>query len=329
MTQIKKINRRNFIRISAFTIPMLSSLKTLKAGVSPEAKKPLVISTWKFGFDANTEAWEILKYNGKSIDAVEKGANLTESSHNLSVGLGALPDRTGHVTLDACIMDENGKAGSVAFLERIKHPVSVARKIMELTPHVMLVGSGAQEFALKNGFKLEKNKLSAEARIEYKKWKIKQKELEKQGNENNHDTIGMLAMDSAQNISGSCTTSGLAYKLRGRVGDSPIIGAGLFVDNEIGAATATGLGEMVIRICGAHTTVELMRQGYSPKEACKMTIERIVKKMPELSKDNQIGILAVNKNGEYGAYSIQKNFHFAVCDLEKGNRIEESGYYFQ
>jgi N4-(beta-N-acetylglucosaminyl)-L-asparaginase len=321
------INRKKFLRISALSIPVIAGLKSLKANAFTK-KSPLVISTWKFGFDANTKAWETLSTNGSALDAVEKGVNLTEASHNLSVGLDALPDRTGHVTLDACIMDEKGRAGSVAFLERIKHPVSVARKVMETTPHVMLVGSGAQEFALKNGFKLEKDKLSAEAKKNYMQWKEKQKVLQKQGRENNHDTIGMLAMDSNDNLSGSCTTSGLAYKLRGRVGDSPIIGAGLFVDNEIGAATATGVGEMVIRICGAHTVVELMRQGYSPKEACKMAVERLAKKMPDLSKENQVGFLAINKLGEYGAFSLHKNFHYAVCDSEKGNRIEEAEFYF-
>ncbi len=325
------INRRKFLQISAFTVPVLAGIKNLRAGSlhKQNSTKPLVISTWKFGYDANTAAWEILKNNGRALDAVEKGVNITEASHNLSVGLNALPDRTGHVTLDACIMDEKGKAGSVAFLERIKHPVSVARKVMETTPHVMLVGSGAQEFAVKNGFKLEKNKLSAEAKTAFDKWKKEQKELEKKGGEYNHDTIGMLAIDQSENLSGSCTTSGMAYKLRGRVGDSPIIGAGLFVDNEIGAATATGVGEMVIRICGAHTVVELMRQGHSPKDACKMAIERMASKMPEQAKANQVGFLALNKNGEYGAFALQKNFFYAVYDEKNGNRIEEAEYHFE
>src|SRR6185503_6496676 len=232
-------------------------------------------------------------------------------------------------TLDACIMDEFFNCGSVAFLERIKHPVSVARRVMEKTPHVMLVGSGAQQFAVSEGFPLEDQKLSPEAQKAYNYW-LKNSEykpiinIESKGNrgpsyqpafnsgEFNHDTIGMVAMDINSNLSGSCTTSGMGFKMRGRVGDSPIIGAGLFVDNEVGACSATGQGEDVIRVAGSHCVVEFMRQGLSPEAACKKTIERIVKIKGAKAKDIQVAFIALNKKGEVGAYAINKGFNYAV-----------------
>jgi N4-(beta-N-acetylglucosaminyl)-L-asparaginase len=237
---------------------------------------------------------------------------------NLSVGLGGLPDRDGHVTLDASIMDEKGRCGGVAFLERIKHPISVARLVMEKTQHVLMVGEGAQKFALDNGFILESAKLSAEAEKLYKEW-LKSSTYKPMINIENHDTIGMVAMDEFGNLSGSCTTSGLAYKMHGRVGDSPIIGAGMYVDNEVGAACATGVGETVLRICGSYLVVELMRQGLSPEEACKKAVERLIKKNPNY-KDVQVGFLALNKNGVHGAYSLQKGFTYALADSE-GNKL--------
>jgi len=226
-------------------------------------------------------------------------------------------------------MDEFSNCGSVAFLERIKHPISVARRVMEKTPHVMLVGSGAQQFAISEGFPLEEQKLSPDAQRSYDDW-LKKSEYKPvinienskghgpfapaqfENGEWNHDTIGMVAMDTNGNLSGSCTTSGMGFKMRGRVGDSPIIGAGLFVDNEVGACTATGQGEDVIRISGSHTVVELMRQGLSPEEACKKAIERIIKIKKEKAKDIQVAFLALNKKGEVGAFAIQKGFSYAI-----------------
>jgi N4-(beta-N-acetylglucosaminyl)-L-asparaginase len=265
------------------------------------------------------------------LDAVEKGVMVTEAEQNCCVGLGANPDRDGFVTLDACIMDEFSNCGSVAFLERIKHPIAVARRVMEKTPHVMLVGSGAQQFAVAEGFPLEEQKLSPSAEKSYKEW-LKNSEYKppainvesKQGGhgpfapfklsngEWNHDTIGMVAMDTHGNFSGSCTTSGAGFKMRGRLGDSPIIGAGLFVDNEVGACTATGQGEDVIRVAGSHSVVELMRQGLSPEMACKKVIERIVRIKGAKAKDIQVGFLAINKKGQVGAYSIHKGFEYAL-----------------
>ena len=290
---------------------------------------PIVISTWDAGLDANKAAWKVLNGGGRALDAVEEGVKVTEASRSCCVGLNANPDRDGFVTLDASIMDESFNCGSVAFLERIKHPISVARRVMEKTPHVMLVGSGAQQFAMAEGFQLEEQKLSPDAQDAYDKW-LKKSEykpvinIENQkghgpfaptqfeNGEWNHDTIGMVAMDANGNLSGSCTTSGMAFKMRGRVGDSPIIGSGLFVDNEVGACTATGQGEDVIRISGSHTVVELMRQGLSPEQACKKTIERIVRIKKDKAKEIQVAFIALNKKGEVGAYAIQKGFSYAI-----------------
>ena len=291
--------------------------------------KPVVISTWDAGLNANKGAWEVLGTGGKALDAVEAGVMVTEAEQSCCVGLGANPDRDGFVTLDACIMDEHFNCGSVAFLERIKHPVSVARRVMEKTPHVMLVGSGAQQFAVAEGFPLEKQELSEDAKKSYEQW-LKKSEYKPvinienskghgpfapaqlENGEWNHDTIGMVAMDTKGNLSGSCTTSGMGFKMRGRLGDSPIIGAGLFVDNEVGAVTSTGQGEDVIRMCGSHTVVEYMRQGLSPEQACKKAVERIIKIKGEKAKEIQVAFLALNKKGEIGAYAIHKGFSYAV-----------------
>jgi N4-(beta-N-acetylglucosaminyl)-L-asparaginase len=313
-------SRRKFIKLSALGTSLLSSTRLL--AVSSIATKPIVLSTWNFGLAANIEAWKILSSGGRALDAVEAGAKVPEADPTeTSVGYGGLPDRDGHVTLDACIMDEHGNCGSVAFLEHIVHPISVARAVMEKTPHVMLVGDGALQFALTNGFK-KKKLLTPESEKAWKEW-TKKSEYKPVVNIENHDTIGIIALDDKGNLSGACTTSGMAYKMHGRVGDSPIIGAGLYVDNEIGAATSTGVGEEVIRIVGCHLVVELMRQGKTPQEACQLAVERILKKNPAKAKEIQVGFLALSKRGEYGAYCLQKGFTFAVHDVE-GNKLFDS-----
>ena len=304
---------------------MLSSTRLFAK--TKEARNPIVLSTWNFGLEANVEAWKILSANGRALDAVEAGARVPEADPTeSSVGYGGLPDRDGHVTLDASIMDEHGNCGAVAFLEHIMHPISVARAVMEKTPHVMLAGEGALQFALANGFK-KKKLLTRESEKAWKEW-LKKAEYKPVVNIENHDTIGIIALDAQGNLSGACTTSGMAYKMRGRVGDSPIIGAGLYVDNEVGAATSTGVGEEVIRIVGCHLVVELMRQGRSPEEACREAVERILKKNPDKAKEIQVGFLALGKNGEYGAYCLQKGFTFAVHDAS-GNNLYNSKSNFQ
>ncbi|WGQ11024.1 N(4)-(beta-N-acetylglucosaminyl)-L-asparaginase [Pedobacter gandavensis] len=341
-------NRRKFIKASALSASLLAIDRTSAAAMIPSpsyaAAKPIVISTWDFGIAANQAAWKVLSAGGRALDAVEQGVHVPEADpKNQSVGYGGLPDRDGHVTLDACIMDDLGNCGAVAGLEHIMHPISVARMVMEKTPHVMLVGDGALQFALENGFKKE-NLLTKESEKAWKEWlktakyapvmNIENKLYDKAaptrlpGNQYNHDTIGMLALDAKGNISGACTTSGMAYKLHGRVGDSPIIGAGLFVDNEVGGATSTGVGEEVIRNVGSFLVVELMRQGYTPEAACKEAVMRIIKKKPEIAKNIQVGFLALNKKGEYGAYAIQQGFSYAVCDQNKTDLLIPGKSYY-
>lgn len=277
------------------------------------AKKPLVLSTWNHGVAANAGAWEVLSKGGSSLDAVMRGVMVTESDRtNRSVGISGMPDRTGHVTLDACIMDSEGRSGAVAYVEGYEHPIQIARQVMEQTPHAMLVGKGAEAFADKLGMPKMKTPIP-EVEKEYKEWIKKNPELIVKPiiNHENHDTIGMLAMDAEGKISGSCTTSGWAYKMAGRVGDSPIIGAGLFIDQEVGGAVATGLGEAIIRIAGSHTVVECMRHGYTPEEACKEAVDRIIRKNKDLT-GLQCGFIAINNKGEYGYYSVYNGFNVAV-----------------
>ncbi|HYE56069.1 MAG TPA: N(4)-(beta-N-acetylglucosaminyl)-L-asparaginase [Chitinophagaceae bacterium] len=305
--------------------------------------KPIVISTWAPNVKANAGAWTILGKGGKALDAVETGVKITEADPaDQSVGYGGLPDRDGRVTLDACIMDELGNCGSVMCLEHIMHPISVARLVMEKTPHVILVGEGALQFALSNGFKRE-NLLTPESEKVWREWLktskydptfidklLKEKNPGNQplvpGQQHNHDTIGMIAMDAKGNVSGACTTSGMAFKMHGRVGDSPVIGAGLYVDNEVGAATATGVGEEVVRICGSHTVVELMRQGLSPELACKRAVERMIKLRKDKAKGLQVGFIALNKKGEFGGFAIQEGFTYCV-QTNSGSKVYKAKHF--
>ncbi len=311
------INRRKFIgaATAAGVIGVLP--KTLRSMNGGGVKKPLpvIISTWNHGLAANEASMEVLQGGGSVLDAVEQGVWVPEADpNNRSVGLGGMPDRDGHVTLDASIMGPDNNAGSVAFLEHIVHPVSVARKVMEDTPHELLVGDGALQFALEQGFK-KVNLLTPGAEKAWKDWlkKAKYDPVVNWENEPNkyHDTIGLLAVDKNGDVAGACTTSGMAFKMHGRVGDSPIIGAGLFVDNEVGAATATGMGELVLKTLGSFLVVEFMRNGMSPQQACEAAVKRIVRKLPE-NKKFQVGYIAVNKNGETGGYSLKPGFNYAL-----------------
>ena len=328
-------NRRNFIKTAAMgSVSMaLNSFAAKEEEFvisSKKVNKPIVISTWNFGIKANVAAWEVLKNNGRALDAVEAGVKIPEGDPTeRSVGYGGRPDRDGRVTLDACIMDEFSNIGSVACLEYIKHPISVARAVMEKTPHVMLVGDGALQFALSQGFQKE-NLLVEDSENEWKEW-LKTSQYKPIANIENHDTIGMIALDSFGNLSGACTTSGMAFKMHGRVGDSPIIGAGLYVDNEIGAATATGHGEEVIRIVGCHLVVELMRQGKSPQKACEEAVSRIIKLTKNRNKelmDIQVGFIALNKKGQSGAFCIHPGFNYAVHD-NSGNKLVDGDYFLK
>lgn len=324
------MKRRNFIKKASVTgiglatvsssILNLDKIKLIQNSKTSKIIKPLVIATWRTDLAVET-AGAVLEEGGSALDAVEQGCKIEEANEkNQTVGLGGLPDRDGNVTLDACIMDDKGNYGSVLGVKNIKHVISVARKVMEETPHVMLVGDGAEQFAVTQGFERE-NLLTEESKKAWEKWKEKS-EYKPIINIENHDTIGMLALDKEGNISGACTTSGLAYKMAGRVGDSPIIGGGLFVDNEIGGAAATGLGEEVLKTVGSFLIVELMRQGKTPQEACEEAIGRIVNKPGKNYKDFQVGYIAVNKQGETGAYSIHEWFSYNVYRDKKNQNIK-------
>ncbi len=316
------MKRRNFLKNTGtataglISVPLLGACEKKKAvnaiTNSVETIRPIVICTWDF-MNASAKAWEVLQKGGNALDAVEQGVMVEEADvNNQTVGVGGRPDRDGNVTLDACIMDKDGNCGAVLCLENIAHPISVARKVMEDTPHVMLTGTGAEQFAYEQGFE-KTNLLTEQSKKEWLEWK-KTSRYEPIINIENHDTIGMLAIDKNGDISGACTTSGMAYKMTGRVGDSPIIGAGLFVDNEVGGATATGVGEEVVRTVGSFLIVELMRQGKSPQEACEEGVKRIIAKNSDHT-DFQIGFIAINKKGETGGYCIQPGFTYRTYSL--------------
>lgn len=324
-------SRRKFLQksliSSSLLVPVSWNAEAFGVGSKREKHKPLILSTWNHGMPANDRAWEVLDKSGSILDAVEEGVKVTELDlTNLSVGLQGLPDREGIATLDASIMKGDGSCGSVAFVRQIKHPISLARKVMENTPHVMLAGEGARQYAIAEGFPIEKEELSPGAQKAYLEWK-KRSEYKPIINIENHDTIGMIGLDANGKMAGSCTTSGLAFKMHGRVGDSPIIGAGLFVDDEVGAATATGLGESIIRICASFLIVELMRQGRTPQEACEEAVKRLIAKNKNI-ENIQAGFLAMNKDGEYGAFAVQPGFNFARHHRQ-GKALVDAGSKFK
>jgi L-asparaginase/N4-(beta-N-acetylglucosaminyl)-L-asparaginase len=326
------LTRRTFLKMSAAfgaaggLLPA-GRLFSRKAGAKGRGG-PVVISTWPHGMAANEEAWRILSKGGDALDAVEAGVMVPEADPEVrSVGYGGLPDEECRVTLDACIMGPDGNCGSTAFVEGYKHPISIARRVMEDTDHVMIVGRGAEEFARRIGFK-RGDLLTDEARKAWIKWKSGMSSRDDwfPGSEDDHDTIGMVAMDASGNLAGACTTSGLAFKIHGRVGDSPIIGSGMYVDNEVGAAAATGRGEAVIKTCGSFLVVENMRRGMNPEKACRSALERIASRHGG-KVDFQVGYIAVNKRGETGAFSLTEGFSYALAG-ESGNELLKSNHLF-
>lgn len=325
--------RKDFFRLgllgSTLLIPdsLKEATKLFSTIGNNRSEKPLILSTWNHGIPANAKAWDVLQSGGSIVDAVEQGVRVTENDEsNRSVGLAGYPDREGIVTLDASIMKGNGECGSVAFVRQIKHPITLARKVMENTPHVMIVGDGARQLAVAEGMPLEDEELHPDAEKAYEEW-LKNAEYKPIINVENHDTIGMIGMDSDGQLAGTCTTSGLAYKMHGRVGDSPIIGAGLYVDQKAGAATATGHGESIIKICGSFLVVELMRQGRSPQEACDEVVRRLIEKNQEIVENIQAGFIAMNTEGDYGASAIRPGFNFARHN-SGGNEMVNSKSYF-
>lgn len=318
--------RRGFLKTLALsaTIPFhMESIHSLKHWKYDFKKSPSrkVIATWNNAMAVQT-AWDVLKNSGTSLDAVEAGARIPESDPlDTSVGLGGFPDRDGDVTLDACIMDHLGRAGSVMFVKNILHPVSLARQVMEKTPHVYLAGEGAEKFAESLGYP-KTNLLTDKAQKAWKTW-LEKSEYKPKINSERHDTIGILAIDQDQQLAGACTTSGLAFKMKGRVGDSPIIGSGLYVDQEAGAATGTGLGEAVVRKVGAFSIVEMMRQGMHPQKACEKAIRRLLD-IREYG-DFQVGYIAIDLKGRTGGFAIRKGFQYVI--VEEGQlRLIDSDY---
>jgi N4-(beta-N-acetylglucosaminyl)-L-asparaginase len=322
------MKRRNFLtKVSAAGVglPLINPnvFMDLPLFENKTATGPISVTTWNFA-EANRTAGELLSKGASALDAVEQGVRVEESNiKNQTVGKGGAPDRDGNVTLDACIMAPNGNFGSVCFLENIEHPVSVARKVMEETPHNMLVGEGAYQFAIKQGFE-PVNLLTPESEANWKKW-LEEKEYRPIINIENHDTIGMLCLDEKGDIAGACTTSGLAYKMRGRVGDSPIIGSGLFIDNEVGGAVATGLGEEILKNVSTFLIVELMRSGKSPQEACEIAMDRIIKKNPDY-KNFQVAFIALNKKGEVGSFCIHPGFTYLKYKNSENTELKSKTY---
>lgn len=332
------MERRKFLKNSGMatagmvaTAGLASCRTEPKTGEPPAAPspatapvRPLVVCTWNF-MNASAKAWEVLETGGSALDAVEQGVMVEEADvTNQTVGKGGRPDRDGKVTLDACIMDKDGNCGSVVHMQHITHAVSVARKVMEETPHIILAGKGAEQFAREQGFRMEEL-LTDTSRKEYEQWK-KTSRYETPINIENHDTIGMLAIDNKGDLAGACSTSGMAYKMAGRVGDSPIIGAGLYVDNQVGAATATGVGEEVIRTVGSFLIVELMRQGKPPQEACEEGVRRIMERNRG-RKDFQIGFLAIDRNGRTGGYCVHPGFTYREYGPDGHRNREVASFY--
>ena len=304
------------------------------------AAPAVMVSTWDFGAAANAAGLAAHANGGSALDMVEAGGRVAEADEtNSSVGYGGLPDRDGRVTLDACIMGWNGDIGAVCALEDVVHAVSVARRVMERTPHTMLVGEGARSFAVDQGFET-RNLLTPAAEAAWREWLKTANYAPRPNSENtdwrampggpgNHDTIGLLAIGADQRMAGACTTSGMAFKMRGRVGDSPLIGAGLYVDDEVGGATATGVGEDVVRVTGAHAVVEAMRHGMDPTAACRSVIERLARLRGTKVAASQVALLALDKQGRAGAFALQPGFTYAMTDAGGQTRIVRAAALFE
>lgn len=285
---------------------------------------PYVISTWNVPL-ATKIAGDALNEGVEALDAAVSGVAYEEANlQNTTVGNGGSPDRDGEVTLDACVMNHKGNCGAVMAVQNITHVAALAKDVMEKTPHVILAGEGAKKFALEQGYQAE-NLLSEKSKKEWEKW-LEKGNYNPEINVENHDTIGMLCSDQNGNLSGVCTTSGLAYKMKGRVGDSPVIGSGLYIDNAIGGAVATGLGEEVIKTVGSFLIVELMRQGKTPQEACEEAVSRILEKQKG-KPDFQVAYLATNKKGEIGSYSIHSGFSYTVYKNDLNQNIASKAMY--
>lgn len=322
------MDRRKFIKASSVAVagtPIAS--RVINANTQDEPQKPTrpaVIATWPFGKPACELAIKTAK-SKSMLDGIEQGIRIVEADvSNASVGIGGIPNADGVVELDACIMAGPGhRAGSVAGIQNIVHPISVARRVMEKTKHVLLVGEGAKKFAIAQGFE-QKELTTAKQREQWEAWKKKnqQDDEPKKIDEDQHDTIAMVGIDKKGDVYGGCSTSGLGYKMPGRVGDSPILGSGLYVDNAVGGAGATGVGENVMRFCGSFLIVEFMRAGLKPTAACEKAIRRIAEMDPLRVDQLDINFIAINKQGEMGAAGTSKGFKYAFADQENSGVVE-------
>lgn len=324
-------------RRTLLTAAPVAALAT--SAVAQSAATAVMVSTWDFGAAANAAGWAARQAGGSALDMVEAGGKVAElDENNASVGLGGLPDRDGHVTLDACVMTWAGDIGAVCALEDVVHAVSVARAVLDKTPHTMLVGAGARAFAIDQGFPTQ-NLLTPRAEAAWRDWLKTAEYAPRINSENadwrsmpggpgNHDTIGLVAIGTDNRMAGACTTSGMAFKMRGRVGDSPLIGAGLYVDDAVGGATATGVGEDVVRVAGSHAVVEAMRHGLDPTAACRSVIERLARLRGARVAASQVALLALDKQGRAGAFALQPGFTYAVTDATGQTRIERAGALF-
>ncbi len=311
-------------------LPFVAPIARARAATGGAAPA-LIVSTWDFGAAANAAAFARRRAGGSLIDSVEAGAMVPEADpDNHSVGYSGYPDRDGHVTLDAVIMDDAGGVGAVAALENTMHAISVARRVMERTPHTMLVGEGATRFARDQGFKQE-SLLTPEAEKAWRDW-LKTADYRPEANSENritrtpggaldHDTIGLLMRDPTGRMAGACTTSGMAFKMRGRVGDSPQVGSGLYVEAGVGGATSTGLGEEVTRVAGSARVVASMRAGASPQQACEEVVRHIARLRGDAIRGVQVGFLALDTKGAVGAFCLLPGFTYAVTDARGSTTV--------
>lgn len=324
------IKRRSLLKLfPAYIVApaiIVSTAKVAGCASAPisNAGKTVILSTWN-NQKANNLAAAAAKKGKNTIDSIVEGISHVESDiEDMSVGKGGRPDREGDVTLDSCIMDHEGNAGGVCFMKDIEHPIQVARDVMYHTPHVLLAGEGATNFALSRGY--SKTNLLTEAGAKaLEEWKVESK-YQPIPNIEQHDTIGMIGIHGGK-IGGGCSTSGLAFKMQGRVGDSPIIGAGLFVDGEAGACTATGMGEIMMKNLSSFLVVEYMRSGDTPTEACRKAVKRVADKIKGSKKDQQMGLIALDKDGNIGGYSVLPGFVYAVTIDGKTDVLEADSYF--
>jgi len=323
------IKRRSLLKLfpAVVVFPSVLASNSMLYGCAPQKSSindSVFVSTWN-NENANNEASKSAKSGKNVIDSIVDGISYVESDiKDMSVGKGGRPDRDGDVTLDSCIMDHDGEAGGVCFMQSIEHPIQVAKEVMYNTPHVLLAGVGATRFAISKGHK-KTDLLTDESIAEYKEW-LKEMKYKPVPNIEQHDTIGMLGVHGGK-LGGGCSTSGLAYKLKGRVGDSPIIGAGLFVDGEVGGCTATGMGEIMMKNLSSFLVVEFMRVGDSPQLACEKAIKRITDKMKGNKEDQQVGLLAIDAEGNTGGYSVLPGFTYAKTVNGKTTIVECKSYF--